>query len=164
MGRIFTIVKPQRNLGIKSTLNIRVDSKISQNELCKLKELIEKSRKCIKEELTVFSDKTFLNDSENKSKMNFRIVRGFVNKNLVGYSLGYCKLENLNEFYIDVVYVDPECRKIGFGFNMIVKLINSIIDISNINTLKFITQVDNEDAIKLIDKINTAAKKGAQTK
>jgi ribosomal protein S18 acetylase RimI-like enzyme len=154
MGEVFRWQKPKfiKKI-ISSNYEIKTVTSIERSVYNMLSSLIEKAKEIIVEDITLFSEKTFLKDLDNKTKMNFRISLAFDNQELIGYGIGYCPLDNISEFYIDVVYVINEFQSKSIGFNLTCSLINSIQNIDSIEQLKFITQENNEKAKRMIEKI-----------
>ncbi len=138
---------------ISSNYAIKTFTTIEKSVYENLTRLIEEAKEKIEEDITLFSEKTFIEDSENKTKMNFRLSLAFDNQELIGYGIGYCLLDNLSEFYIDVIYVKSEYQSKSIGFNLTCSLINSIQGINAIEQLKFITQENNDKAKAMINKI-----------
>jgi len=155
------IIKKPINLiftGLENSVTFLVSSKLSREELNFLSVLVAEAKETIADEITTFSDETLLNDSENKAKMSFKIGRAFFENELVGYSIGYCELQKLNEFYLDVVYIKSDHRNSGVGLGLAIQMINSINNVEHITDIKFITQKENKQAINLIKKIESLIK------
>lgn len=158
MGLLYSIEKPKESIEIKEieNYNFIISENISENDYLILKSKIDKAEKLVAEEITNFSKQTFIQESDNKRRMNFRIGRAFNNNELIGYAIAYCELESLDSFLIDIIFVESEHRKNGIGFQLAIKIINAIISIETISKIKLITQDSNTNAQRLITKIQNS--------
>lgn len=159
MGLVYKIERPLEAINLDDNENIKfiISQEITEEDFNKLNQLITEAKAIIKEEITDFAKVTFLEESTNKEKMNFIVGRAYKNHELIGYSIGYCDLENLTEFYLDVVYINSSNRKGGIGLQLALNMINAISEKESIEKIIMITQSDNEGAKRLIEKINKAA-------
>jgi hypothetical protein len=158
MGDIYQITKPLKKVNQYSDdFKIKVIETITEEEYDSLSTLIKEAENAINEEITTFSKKTFTESSSEKEKMNFRIAMLFnSNNSLAGYGLGYCELDKLSDFYLDVIFVLPSCRGNSAGFSISTALIDEIVEQVNITKVVFNTQENNDKAIKLIARISKA--------
>ncbi len=155
MGRVYLVQKPKLTLPVHiiDGIAIFISNKVSVEQSQQLRILLAEAKSSIQEDINDYSDKALLEDYVEKDIIKFKIALALDAKSVIGYAISFCQLDQLSNYYLDQLFVAESYRKKGIGLALLLNLINTISYDSQIVQIKLITQDDNVDMIRLIEKI-----------